>query len=84
MVDHVTFTQTFRTMYIVQFNNQKYEFSNAEHAHAKAFAEKWGTEAKYQSLCGDPNCQCESLCKSFHFGQTNTNNQQLPTNNQQP
>jgi hypothetical protein len=52
-------------MYTVTFNTRQYQFTDP--AEANKFAEAWGVKAEYKSLCGDPQCQCESLCKSFKF-----------------
>lgn len=52
-------------MYIIQFATRQYQFTDKQYA--EVFARTWGEQVKYLSLCGDPNCHCESLCKSFHF-----------------
>ena len=53
-------------MYIVQLApNHSYNF--VDKAEADKFATLWGAKAEYKSICGDPNCHCETPCKSFHF-----------------
>lgn len=55
-------------MYQVKFKNETYTFPIL--ADAEAFAAKCGAKAEYKSICGDPNCHCESVCKSFHYPST--------------
>jgi hypothetical protein len=57
-------------MYIVTFNTREYRFTEKDQA--DTFASKWGETAEYKSLCGDANCHCDSLCKSFHFEAANS------------
>jgi hypothetical protein len=58
-------------MYVVEISRMKtYHFHDK--VEADKFAEKWGVTAEYKSLCGDPECHCESLCKSFHYESANS------------
>lgn len=59
-------------MYVVTFNTRSYHFTDKNEA--QAFAKTWNVQAKYASLCGDPNCHCETLCKSFHYQAESTTN----------
>jgi hypothetical protein len=52
-------------MYIVKFETRKYEFTDK--VYADGLAKTWGGTVEYKSICGDPNCHCETPCKSFHF-----------------
>jgi hypothetical protein len=52
-------------MYIVKFETRKYEFTDK--VYADGLAKTWGGTVEYKSICGDPNCHCESPCKSFKY-----------------
>ena len=52
-------------MYTIKFETRKYEF--VDKATAEDFAKTWNEKVEYTSICGDPNCQCENLCKSFKY-----------------